>query len=213
MTEIIGVAIASRTERPGLRPATDLRMLIVFSLVVPVGLVAVALGFGLIRLPYELFLVVQRLPLLFPLHMIASGVALILIPIAAFARHRHGVHRTVGRYAVVMIAVGGLTALPVALASEASAVARGGFFVQGLVWLALLAAALAAIRRGARARHAALMIAMAAVASGAIWLRLVMAVAVAAKLPFAEIYAAAAWLCWLIPLALAAHYGATHRLA
>jgi uncharacterized membrane protein YozB (DUF420 family) len=75
--------------------------------------------------------------------------------------------------AAVAVVIGGLTALPVALASEATATARAGLFTQGLVWLALLAFAVSAIRRGDVARHARFMLAMTAVASGAIWLRLV----------------------------------------
>jgi Predicted membrane protein (DUF2306) len=173
-------------------------------LVLPAALVAITLGLGLRPLPYELFLVLQRLPLVFPLHMIASGLALILIPIAAFARPWRGVHRASGRLAAAAVVTGGLTALPVALASEASAVARAGLFTQGLVWLALLAAALVAIRRGAVARHARCMLAMAAVASGAIWLRLAMFAANRADLPFEIAYAAGTWACWLVPLALAA---------
>ena len=137
-------------------------------------LVAFGLALGLLPLPYPLFLVLQRLPIAFPLHMIASGLALVLIPIAAFTRHHSGIHRAVGRTAGACVAVGGLTALSVALASEATAAARAGFFMQGLTWIALLSMAIIAIRRRERTRHVRLMIAMAAVASGAIWLRLVL---------------------------------------
>jgi hypothetical protein len=98
--------------------------------------------------------------------------------------------------------VGGFTALFVALASEASVAARAGFFAQGLAWLALVAAAVAAIRCGDRALHIRLMMAMACVASGALWLRVVVAGAVALNLPFETVYAVAAWACWLIPLAI-----------
>jgi len=175
-----------------------------FLLVLPAALVAIALGAGLRPLPYELFVVLQRQPLAFPLHMIASGLALILISIAAFARPWRGVHRAVGRLAAVAVIVGGLTALPVALASEATAPARAGLFAQGLVWLTLLAIAIVAIRRGEASRHARMMIAMAAVASGAIWLRLVMLAVDLAGLPFEAAYAVAAWACWLVPLAIAA---------
>src|SRR5262249_40595479 len=109
-----------------------------------------------------------------------------------------------GRLAAAAVVVGGITALLVALASEASAIARAGFFTQGLVWLALLGAAVIAIRSGDRQRHAALMSAMAAVASGAVLLRLVMAASVSAGLPFAVTYGAASWLCWIMPLGLVA---------
>jgi len=161
-----------------------------------------ALGLGLAPLPYDLLLVLQRLPIVFPMHMIASGLALILIPITAFARHRRQTHRMLGRATAICVVVGGLTALPVALASEAVAAARVGLFAQGLVWLALIIMAVAAIRRGDAARHAALMVAMAAVTSGAVWLRLVMAIAAAVNLPFEATYGVAAWACWMVPLAL-----------
>jgi hypothetical protein len=173
-------------------------------LILPAALVAIALGFGLRPLPHELLVVLRRLPVAFPLHMVASGATLILIPIAAFARHRRGIHRALGRMAAVAVMVGGLTALPVALASEATATARAGLFTQGLVWLVLLAIAVAAIRHGDVAHHARFMLAMAAVASGAIWLRLVTFTATAAGLPFEQVYAAAAWACWLVPLGVAA---------
>jgi hypothetical protein len=189
--------------RRGLHPvvAVACALMVVF-LLVPTALIAIALGLGLESLPYDLLLVLQRVPILFPMHMIASGLALILIPITAFARHRRKIHRMLGRVTAACVVVGGLTALPVALASEAVAAARAGLFAQGLVWLALITLAVAAIRRGDAARHAALMVAMAAVTSGAVWLRLVMAIAVACKLPFEATYGVAAWACWLFPLAL-----------
>jgi hypothetical protein len=173
-------------------------------LVLPAALVAITLGLGLRPLPYELFLVLQRLPWVFPLHMTASGLSLILILIAAFARPWRGVHRAAGRLAAAAVVIGGLTALPVALASEATAVARAGLFAQGVVWLVLLAVAIAAIRRREVSRHARFMVAMAAVASGAIWLRLVMFAVNLAGLPFDAAYAVAAWACWLVPLSIAA---------
>jgi len=197
--------LAHATARRGLSPVTAVILaLIVFLLVSPVALVAIALGLGLLQLPYELVIVLQRRPIVFPLHMVASSLALILIPIAAWARRRRDLHRAVGRAAAICVAAGGTSALVVALASEATAVARAGFFVQGVVWLALLAAAFTAIRCGNVARHARLMIAMAAVASGAIWLRLVIYGVVAADLPFDPVYAVAAWVCWMVPLGLAA---------
>jgi hypothetical protein len=193
--------IAGRRSRPS---AAAVAIGVIFTLLgLPAAIFALALGFGLLPLPYPLLLVLQRLPIAFPLHMIASGLALSVIPIAAFARHHRRIHRVIGRMAAVCVVIGGLTALLVALASEASAAARAGFFVQGLVWLAALTTAIVAIRRGDRMRHARLMIAMAGVASGALWLRLVMAGAVVFGWPFEPVYAVAAWMCWLIPLAIA----------
>jgi hypothetical protein len=200
------------TGRRGLHPVVAVACaLMVAFLLVPTALTAIALGLGLVPLPYDLLLVLQRLPVVFPMHMVASGLALIFIPITAFARHRRKIHRALGRMTAVFVVVGGLTALPVALASEATAVARAGLFAQGLVWLALISMAVAAIRRRDAARHAALMVAMAAVASGAVWLRLVMAVAAAFNPPFAATYGVAAWVCWMVPLALTQAHLVTNR--
>jgi predicted membrane protein DUF2306 len=202
---IVMTDLTQGTEDRGLRPAAVVALALIASLlVVPTALIAIVQGLGLVQLPYELFLVGQRRPIAFPLHMVASGLALILIPIAAFARRKRGVHRAAGRMAAICVAVGGVTALFVALASEATPVARAGFFVQGLVWLALLATALAAIRRGDVARHHEFVIAMAAVAFGAIVLRLVMAGAAAIDLPYDMAYGVAAWGCWVGPLGAAA---------
>lgn len=163
---------------------------------------AIALGSGSMPLPHPLYLVLQRLPIVFPLHMIASGLALILIPCALLLRHRPPLHRLIGRFASCCILVGALSALPVALCSEASAMARAGLFVQGITWLAFAVAAVHAIRSGDVASHARRMLAVAAIASAAIWLRLVTSAATVLMLPFDEVYAVAAWMCWIVPLAI-----------
>ena len=51
-------------------------------------------------------------------------------------------------------------------------------------------------------RHRRAMLAMYTVATGAIWLRIATAATSAFALPFDEVYAAAAWLGWLVPLGL-----------
>jgi uncharacterized membrane protein YozB (DUF420 family) len=193
--------IASERRTPA-AAAILILTLILALLALPAALIAIASGLGLLALPYPLVLVLRRLPLVFPLHMIAAGLALILIPIAAAVRHDPRIHRPVGRIAAICVCVGAVTALAVAIASEASLATRAGFFAQGLVWLALLVAAVVAIRRHDRARHARLMLAMAAVASGAVWLRLTLSGAMALELPFDTVYPVAAWLCWIVPLAV-----------
>ena len=171
-------------------------------LALPTAVFAILSGLQLVLLPYPLFLVLERLPILFPLHMVASGLALILIPAAFLTRRRARLHRVVGRLAAGCVVLGGGTALVVAVVSVASLAVRAGFFVQGLVWLGLLATAVFAIRRGEHVRHARLMIAMACVTSGALWLRLVLVAASFAGAPFETVYAVTAWACWLVPLAI-----------
>jgi hypothetical protein len=170
-------------------------------LALPVGLTALGAATGLLRLPYELAVVDQRLPVVFRAHMLASGLALLLVP-CAIASHGLSLHKLFGRSAAILVVAGGVTALPVAMASEASAPARIGFIVQALVWIIVVLAAVAAIRHGDRTRHIWLMLAVAAVASGAFWLRLASWVAIKLSLPFETVYALAAWLSWMLPVCL-----------
>ncbi len=65
-------------------------------LAVPTGVVAVTQGLGAIPLPYNLFVVDQRLPGIFKLHMLASGAALLLIPIVIALRRNSAWHRPLG---------------------------------------------------------------------------------------------------------------------
>lgn len=172
------------------------------SLAVPTGLMALSQGIGVMPLPYNLHVVDERLPGIFKLHMLASGAALALIPLVFATRNRRRWHRPLGRTAAAFVIAGALTSFPVAYESTSGTIARLGFAAQGTVWLALVVAGVVAIRRKERARHARLMAAMAAVASGAIWVRLVTMVATAWDVPFEPIYACATWLGWLVPLAL-----------
>jgi hypothetical protein len=171
-------------------------------LAVIVAVVALGSGSGLIALPFEMALVDRRLPVVFRIHMLASAIVLLLIPVALAMRSRPRVHRRIGWALGAFVVLGGLTSLPVAIFSFSSPAARAGFFVQGLVWLGLLWAAIRAIRRGERARHAHLMIAMAAVTTGAVWFRVLTGSAILFQLPFEPVYAASAWIAWLGPLIL-----------
>lgn len=173
----------------------------VLLLAMPTGLVAVSQGLGTIPLPYNLFVVDERLPGIFKLHMLASGAALLLIPIVVALRHDRALHRPLGYVAAVCVLLGALTSLPVALYSHSVLVARMGFLAQGIVWLVLIGLGFAAVRRRRYADHARLMLMMAAVASGALWVRLTTTVATGYHLPFDHVYGCAAWLGWLLPLA------------
>ena len=174
----------------------------VLLLALPTGLVAMSQGIGAVPLPYNLFLVDERLPGIFKLHMLASGAALLLIP-AVIALRRHGAwHRPLGYAAAVLVVLGAITSLPVAYHSHSVLAARLGFLAQGIVWLALIALGIAAIRRRRYGDHARLMLMMAAVASGALWVRLTTTVATSCDLPFDPVYGCAAWLGWLVPLAV-----------
>lgn len=156
----------------------------------------------MIALPYEMFLLAKRMPLLFRAHMLTSAIALLLLPVVIAVRHRAHLHRMLGRLVGAFVVAGGLTALPVAIFSESSPIARAGFFAQGIVWMILLARGILAIRSGDRHAHVFFMLAMTAVTTGAVWFRVITGSAILLHLPFEAFYAAAAWLGWIIPLTL-----------
>jgi hypothetical protein len=186
------------------RTAPRLALLGVLALAIPTGFVALSQGVGGLALPYNLHVVDQRLPGIFRLHMLASGLALLLIPLAIYAGlRRPGWHRALGRLAALCVVAGALTALPVAISSESVAMARAGFFAQGIVWLSLLIAGVRAIRERRVGDHMRFMLAMAGVATGAIWVRMTTTAATAWDLPFDALYASAAWAGWMVPMWLA----------
>jgi hypothetical protein len=201
--------------RPALPPLARVSRVaiavIITLLIIPVGLIALGSGLGLVRLPYEMFLLSERLPVIFKLHMLTGAAVLLLAPFVIAVRRQTSTHRMLGRILGGFVIVAGLSAFPVALISHSPLLARVGFFVQGLVWLGLFAMAIGAIRRGDRARHVRLMLAMVAVTSGAVWFRVLTGSAIVLDLPFAEIYSAAAWIGWLIPLAIVLSFDAIPR--
>ncbi len=158
-----------------------------------------------------MFVLAARMPVIFKAHMVSSAGALLLVPAVVATRRRPDVHRMLGRVLGAFVVIGGLTALPVAIFSESSLAARAGFFVQGIVWMALLAAGVMAIRQGNRARHVQLMLAMAAVTTGAVWFRLMTGSAIYFGLPFEPIYASAAWAGWILPLFIVLYFPALAR--
>ncbi len=204
-----GFVSGSRPTSDGASPGAQvpttllaLGLVATLGLVLPTAFVAIAEGAGALALPFNLFVVDERLPVTFRVHMLASGLALALLPAVILLRRRPRWHRPLGRLAAGAVLAGALSSFPVAVMSDSVLAARLGFLAQGVVWLVLLVAGVVAIRRRDRARHARLMLAMTAVASGAIWVRLTTAVVVAERLPFEPIYGCVAWLGWLLPLAL-----------
>ncbi len=181
-------------------------LMLIVVLIVPISLVAIGSGLGLVALPYEMFKLASRAPLLFPAHMVSSALALLLAPLVFAVRRYPEFHRPLGRLLGVFVVIGGLTALPVAVMSHSPAGARAGFFVQGVVWMSLLVAAVQAIREHHTERHAHLMLAMVAVTSGAVWFRIFTGTAIVLKLPFDAAYVFAAWAGWMVPLAFVSTY-------
>lgn len=167
-----------------------------------VGVAALGSAVGLPPLPEPLAELEQRLPGIFTIHMMTSGLGLILLPWILLVRHRPSLHRGLGRLGGGLLLVGAAASLPSALLSEAGLAARLGFFTQGVLCLVFLVGGVRAIRRRNRQRHVQMMVRMSALVSGAIVLRALLAVAMSLGWPFDATYAVLAWLSWCVPLAL-----------
>ncbi|MFO1161486.1 MAG: DUF2306 domain-containing protein [Reyranellaceae bacterium] len=167
-----------------------------------IGIAALGSAIGLPALPEPLALLDERLPGIFGAHMLASGLGLILLPWILLVRHRPSLHRVLGRIAAGLLLVGAATSLPSALQSEAVPLARLGFFTQGTLCLVFLIEGVRAIRAQNARRHGQLMVRVAALVSGAIVLRVLLAAAMSLGWSFDAAYAALAWLSWALPLAM-----------
>lgn len=180
--------------------------LVVLALAASVGIAALGSAIGMPPLPEPLAELDLRLPGIFKIHMVASGLGLILLPCILLLRHRPSLHRVLGRLGAGLLFVGAVTSLPSALESEAVPVARLGFLAQGVLCLVFLVGGVRAIWRRDFQRHAQLMMRMGALVSGAVVLRALMAVAMTLGWPFNSTYAALAWLSWGLPLAMVMHW-------
>jgi hypothetical protein len=163
--------------------------------------------------PEVLAVKVELLPLVFPVHMISGGLALLLVPLTLALRGTAW-HRMMGRIAAFDIVVAGLTAIPVALEQPVTKISAAGFATQAVVWMSLLAFGLWSIRRKDYARHRAAMLLMAAVTSGALFFRLYLGLwkVFGVKGYFAVFYACDAWVAWGLPLLVMALLIKTNNL-
>jgi uncharacterized membrane protein len=123
-----------------------------------VAVAALGSAVGVPELPEPLAVLDRRLPGVFRLHMVASGLGLLLLPWIIAVRSRPTLHRRLGRIGVVLLLVGAVAALPAGLQSEAVLLARLGFLTQGVLCVAFLAGAVRAIRSRNIARHARFML-------------------------------------------------------
>jgi uncharacterized membrane protein len=156
--------------------------------------------------PESLAVKVELLPLVFPLHMVTGGLALVLVPFALLMRRWPRWHKLAGRIAAADVAVAGVTALPVALVAPVTPWSAAGFAAQGCVWLALLGAGIGFIRAGRIAAHRACMLMMLATTSGAVFFRIWLALWAIHGTPrhFETFYAFDAWFAWALPLGIVA---------
>jgi len=148
----------------------------------------------------------ELLPLIFPIHMITGGLALVLLPLAIALRRRPYWHRLAGRIAAGDVLVSGLTAFPVAWVAPVTTWSAAGFSAQAATWLTLLVLGIRNIRRRRIAAHRTCMVLMVATASGAVFFRVYLALWAMFGTPrgFDLFYASDAWVAWLAPLMVSA---------
>jgi hypothetical protein len=156
--------------------------------------------------PESLAVKVELLPLIFPVHMITGGLALLLLPVVAALRHRPAWHRLIGRVAAVDVLLAGLTAFPVAWVAPVTTWSAAGFTAQATTWLVLLALGVRNIRLRRVEAHRACMLLMVATTSGAVFFRVYLALwaMLGTRRQFETFYACDAWVAWLLPLTLTA---------
>jgi uncharacterized membrane protein YozB (DUF420 family) len=168
--------------------------------------VAISSAFANDDFPESLAVKVELLPLIFPIHMVAGGLALVLLPLAIALRRQSRWHRPIGRIAAVDVLVAGITAFPVAWIAPVTFWSAAGFSAQAAIWLTLLVMGVHNIRRRRIAAHRTCMILMTATAMGAVFFRLYLALFAmwGPSRWFDAFYAFDSWVAWLLPLGIAA---------
>ena len=168
--------------------------------------VALVSAFSNDDFPESLAVKVELLPLIFPVHMITGGLALILLPVAIMLRRQSRWHRPVGRIAAADVLVAGITAYPVAWVAPVTFWSAMGFSAQATTWLVLLGLGVTNIRRRRIAAHRACMMLMTATAMGAVFFRIYLGLFAmwGASRWFDTFYAVDSWVAWTLPLAVTA---------
>lgn len=151
--------------------------------------------------PEPLAVKLELLPIIFPVHMVTGGLALLLVPLVLYLRGTRW-HRSVGRVAALDILIAGITAIPVAVVMPVTMTSAAGFVAQAIAWMVLLGFGIWNIRRGRVAAHRACMLMLAAVTSGALFFRVYLGLWKMFGISgyFDTFYAVDAWLAWGLPL-------------
>lgn len=150
--------------------------------------------------PEALAVKLELLPWVFPVHMVAGGLALVLVPLTLLLRGTR-YHRPMGRITAADVLLAGVTAIPVATTVPVTLVSAAGFCTQGVLWMALCALGIWHIRHGRVEQHRRAMLLLAAVTAGAMFFRVYLALWMHYGWPrhFKTFYACDAWIAWGIP--------------
>lgn len=140
-----------------------------------------------------------------PGHFFLAGLALLLVPLqlsSTLRRRWPRAHRLGGWLYAAAVLVGGVSGFSLALHAQGGPVARAGFVVLSLLWMATTVLGIVhAVRRDVAA-HRRWISRSAALTTSAITLRLILFGGLALGLPFVQVYVFSAWASWIINLAL-----------
>lgn len=192
----------ARTAEPFRRAATVIIVTSIAAFMLYTAFVALASAFSNDDFPESLAVKVELLPVIFPLHMVTGGLALILLPLAIALRRWSRWHRPVGRIAAVDVLIAGITAFPVAWVAPVTSWSAAGFSAQAATWLVLLALGVGNIRRRRIAVHRACMMLMTATAMGAVFFRIYLGLFAmwGPSRWFDTFYAFDSWIAWMLPV-------------
>lgn len=140
-----------------------------------------------------------------PAHFFGAGLALLLVPLqlsATLRRRLPALHRLGGWLYVAAVAIGAVSGLVLAPDAQGGLPSRAGFTVLALLWPLVTAIGIAHAIRGDTASHRRWMLRSIALTASAVTLRLMLGAGVVMQWPFLPVYVAAAWLCWLLNLAV-----------
>lgn len=141
-----------------------------------------------------------------PAHLFGGGLALLLAPLQMSGwvqRRIPRLHRVSGGLYVGGVLVAGLAGFSLALHAEGGAPTGIAFGLLALAWLATTCIGVGYALAGNLARHRQWMWRSIALTASAVTFRLILGIGLGVlHLPFAPVYLAAAWGCWLFNLAV-----------
>jgi len=157
------------------------------------------------RSPFAEGLLLAR-PVVAPIHFAFGGIAIVVgaLQVNRWLRSRFvSLHRWLGRFYVIAVAIGGVAGVALALSSSAGWVASAGFGSLGILWLATTLMGYRAIRQHDTTAHRSWMIRSYALTLAAVTLRIYMPLSEMLELSMAVAYPVISWIAWVPNLLIA----------